>query len=177
MEECNLVPILIVFNAGEPTFLGRIDDPSKVLPGDSVVPAELKGQFINSVRQDAMSLVYNCYPIGNRQVAGPQGAVVIPMLGTMNWCVLECVHVVRAKIRWYYFPEDQSTESHNEFQKVYSEFTKQLDAAKLQHAMEAANLQVATPGDIKRMEAAAKKMGLGTGPNLTDMLKDGRPKR
>jgi hypothetical protein len=167
-------PILVVFNAGDPTFLGRIDGSRA---GDTFIPSdELKGQFISNAKQ-SMSLVYDCYPIGNRQVNGPQGPIVVPVLGTMNWCFLECVRVMRALIRWYYFPEDQSDDTHNEFQKVYSEFTKQLDAAKVQHAMEAANLQVATPGDIKRMEAAAKKMGLGTGPNLTDMLKDGRPPR
>jgi hypothetical protein len=126
---------------------------------------------------DRLVRIYDCYPIGNRQIAGPQGPMMVPVLGTMNWCVLEGIRVFCGRIRWYYFPVDQSEETHNEFQRVYSEFSKQLEASRVQHAVAISNLKIATPEDIKRMEDVAKNMGIKSGVDLLSAMKEGRPAR
>lgn len=149
-EESN--PHLIVVNGGDHTFLGICFEFDE---------------------DHGYVVLHGAFPIGRRQVMGPNGPMQIPALGTMDWCILEPVREMTIHPRWFYFPKEQSKETHEEFQKVYSGFLKDLETAKSQHAMEQANLQKATPQDLQRMEEAAKKMGLGTGPDLMQVLKDG----
>lgn len=167
-------PILVVFNAGwDHSFLGRIDNPENGEARSLQKDEDFIDDWEQQVQDVGRIRIFDCLPIGNRQVMTPEGPLVVPALGTMNWCILEPIRRLNAQVRWYYFPRNQGERSYKAFQEAYSNFFKDLETAKAKEAMEAANLQKATPEDLKRMEAAASKMGLGVGPDLLQALKSG----
>jgi len=166
-------PVLIVFNAGgDHTFLGRLDKPGVEIPPD-LDDSYIIEAFEERVLNGKMTNIFDCFPIGKQPVMGPQGPMHVPALGTIAWCVLEPIRKMVVMPKWYFFPAAQGEESQSEFHRTYSEFMQELEAAKAQHAMEKANISKASPADLKRMEESAKKLGLGTGPDLLQALKSG----
>lgn len=170
-------PVLVVFNAGgDHSFLGRIDNPKDAEPDPTwAKDDEVAARFDSAVAKNSKVMVFDCFPIGNQQVMGPQGPVTIPVLGTMNWCIYEPVRIWYGFPRWYYFPKDQNERSHQEFQEIYTGIMKDLEKAKSQ--ADGPKLQEAGPGDLRRMEEVARRMGLGTGPDLVSSLKTGKVPR
>lgn len=171
MEAQKRKPVLIVYQSGgDHSFLGRLDDPNS----DPVDEKAIIEDFDRVVSEKDFVTIYDSFPIGNRTIAGPGGLPMrAPSLGTMNWCVLEPICKHRVRIDWYYIPSEQGEYSRTEFDSAYQQFVEELEVAKTQHAMGAAHLQAATPEDIQRMEQVAKNMGLGTGSDLLQALKDG----
>lgn len=164
-------PILVVVNAGgEHSFLGRIDNPSST---DTFSEASVIEGFNDDADEGNLVAVYDAFPIGNQQVMGPHGPMRAPALGTMDWCILEPIKNLYVMPKWYYFIDEQSKLTRDEFLRIYVGFMKEINGAMAQHQMETANLQKASPEDLKRMEDHAKKLGLGTGPDLVAALKSG----
>lgn len=177
MEQSEQKPVLIVFNAGgDHTFLGRLDKPGVEVPPD-IDEGDIVECFEEAALTGKLVRVFDVFPIGKQTVMGPQGPMSVPSLGTIGWCVLEPIRRMTVRMKWYFVIADQGEDTRKEFHKTYSEFMKELEAAKAQYAMDQANLKPATEGDLRRMEAVAKQMGLGTGPDLLSALKGGKPIR
>jgi len=173
-------PILISFNAGgEHSFVGRMP----------------KGTEIDEVEADIadgkpIPIIEDCYPVGKQQQPVPMNDiarenpdhpeamfdfVMAPAFGTFQWCYMEPIVKMRNVFpKWHFWIDDQSVRSQENFHHAYREFTKHLIVGLEAERQIEANLQVATPGDLKRLEESAKKLGLGVGPDLVKAMQTGR---
>ena len=135
--------------------------------------------------------IFDCYPVGKTQqpvpidpTADPNDPntqfdyVMAPAFGTFQWCYMEPIVKMRSvKPMWHFWVSDQSQRTRDNFHEAYEGFTKQLVVATEAERQARANLAVATPEDLKRLEQRAEQMGLGTGPDLLKAMQSGQRQR
>jgi hypothetical protein len=163
---------LIVVHAGN-SFLGTasmLNEKNELIP----VPrgsAEGKGWNNQEMETIGTLLVLNAFPIAGTQT--PQGPV--PALGTLHWLVLEGVQRLWVRPLWYYWVSEIGEASQKEFYNAYVKHQENIEEMRFFKGIADSGLIMASPGDIARAEATARKMGFPTLQEAMNAVKGPTP--
>ena len=155
---------LIIVHAGN-SFLGMasmVNEKGVLVP---VPRGDEKGKSLNNqdMEEGGAILLLNAFPTAT--APSPNGPV--PALGSLHWLVLEGVTELRIRPLWHYWVSNQSEASQKEFYNAYIRHHEGIEEMRFFKNIADSGLIMASPGDIARAEATARKMGF---PNLQEAL-------
>lgn len=140
-----------------------VNEEGKLIP---VPRGDTKGKDQNNQVMEIGSalLVLNAFPIAPTQ--GPRGPGG-PGLGTLHWLVLEGVPRLWIIPQWHYWVSETSERSQKEFYNVYIKHQENMEEMKFFQNLTESGLIMASPADLLRAEAVAKKIGF---PSLQEAM-------